>query len=79
MPQRTFAMTRTAQAKPGDKWPLDEVFLHIHGKAHYLWRAIDQHGNVLDILVQTRRSARVIVTDKLRSYAIAKHELPSGV
>ncbi len=39
----------------GDKWHLDEVFLKINGKTHYLWRAVDQHGNVLDILVQSRR------------------------
>ena len=34
------------------------MFLRIQGKTHYLWRAVDQHGNVLDILVQSRRSAR---------------------
>jgi hypothetical protein len=33
-----------------------EVFLKINGKTHYLWRAVDQHGNVLDILVQSRRN-----------------------
>ncbi len=41
---------------PGDTWHLDEVFLTIQGKAVYLWRAVDQHGNVLDILVQSRRN-----------------------
>src|ERR671919_906849 len=40
----------------GDKWHLDEVFLTINGKRHYLWRAVDQDGNVLDILVQRRRN-----------------------
>ncbi|EFH84809.1 IS6 family transposase [Ktedonobacter racemifer] len=40
----------------GDKWHLDEVFLKINGKQHYLWRAVDQYGNVLDILVQSRRN-----------------------
>jgi putative transposase len=35
---------------------LDEVFLKINGKTSYLWRAVDQHGNVLDILVQRRRN-----------------------
>src|ERR671925_116656 len=38
-----------------DMWHLDKVFLTIHGKRHYLWRAVDQEGNVLDILVQRRR------------------------
>ena len=42
----------------GDKWHLDEVFIRINGKIHYLWRAVDQHGNVLDILVQPRRDAQ---------------------
>src|SRR4028119_1555498 len=40
----------------GDKWHLDEVFLIIQGKTAYLWQAVDQHGNVLDILVQSRRN-----------------------
>jgi putative transposase len=69
------------------------VFVRIQGVQHYLWRAVDQHGVVLDILVQERRDAnaakrffrrllkrldyvpRVIVTDKLRSYGVAKHHL----
>jgi putative transposase len=34
------------------------VFLTIHGERHYLWRAVDQDGNVLDILVQRRRNKR---------------------
>ena len=37
---------------------LDEVFIKINGKIHYLWRAVDQHGNVLDILVTSRRDAK---------------------
>ena len=43
--------------KPGDTWHLDEVFLRINGALHCLWRAVDQRGVVLDILVQERRSA----------------------
>ena len=38
-------------------WHLDEVFLKINGALHYLWRAVDQNGVVLDILVQDRRNA----------------------
>lgn len=41
---------------PGDRWHLDDVFLSIYGKLRYLWRAVDQDGEVLDILVQPRRS-----------------------
>jgi hypothetical protein len=48
---------RRRRPKPGDTWHLDEVFLRINGVLHYLWRAVDQHGVVLDILVQDRRSA----------------------
>lgn len=47
---------RRRRAQPGDKWFLDEVFLKINGKTSYLWRAVDQDGNVLDILVQSRRN-----------------------
>ena len=46
---------RQRRARPGDKWYLDEVLLKIRGKRHWLWRAVDQDGIVLDILVQGRR------------------------
>ena len=49
---------RRCRPQPGDKWHLDEVFLTIKGEHHYLWRAVDQEGNVLDILVQRRRDKR---------------------
>jgi putative transposase len=44
--------------QPGDKWHLDEVYLKIKGKTCYLWRAVDQNGVVLDILVQSRRDSK---------------------
>jgi len=77
----------------GDKWHLDEVVISIAGKKHYLWRAVDQDGFVLDVLVQSRRDTkaakrllrqllkkqgrapRVLITDKLKSYAAAKEDL----
>jgi putative transposase len=46
---------RHRRPRLGDTWHLDEVVLTIHGERHYLWRAVDQDGNVLDILVQQRR------------------------
>jgi transposase-like protein len=73
------------------------VFIKIGGKTHYLWRAVDQHGNVLDILVTSHRDAkaatrffrklltgleyvpRVLVTDKLASYEVARRRLMPGV
>jgi len=73
-----------------------QVVLTIAGVKHWLWRAVDQTGMVLDILVQSRRDTRaakrllrkllkkqtrpprVMITDKLRSYAAAKREaMPS--
>ena len=51
------ARLRRRRPRPGDTWRLDEVFLRINGVLHYLWRAVDQHGVVLDILVQDRRNA----------------------
>ena len=42
----------------GDKWHLDEVCLMIRGQKHWLWRAVDQDGVVLDVLVQRRRDKR---------------------
>src|SRR5216683_4085601 len=46
---------RRRSPRPGDRWHLDEVFLKINGRIHYLWRAVDQDGDVLDILVQSKR------------------------
>src|SRR5277367_6598035 len=48
---------RRRRPRPGDKWHLDEVFIRINGRLLYLWRAVDQHGNVLDVLVQSHRNA----------------------
>src|SRR5262245_50395794 len=47
---------RRRRAQTTHKWHLDEVFLTINRKQQYLWRAVDQHGHVLDILVQSRRN-----------------------
>ena len=56
---QTFAnQLRRRRARPGDKWHLDEAFITIKGKTHYLWRAVDQDGTVLDILVTSRSDAK---------------------
>jgi len=91
------ARLRKRRPRPGDTWHLDEVFLRIGGELHYLWRAVDQHGVVLDILVQARRNASAakrffkrllkglrykpkrLVTDGLRSYAVAHRKVMSEV
>ncbi len=46
------------QGRLGDTWHLDELFVTIQGQQHYLWRAVDQDGDVIDILVQPRRDRR---------------------
>ncbi len=53
--QQYASALRRRQSRPGDKWHLDEVCIKINGEQKYLWRAVDQDGNVLDILVQDRR------------------------
>jgi transposase-like protein len=43
---------------PSDRWHLDEMVLRIAGERMYLWRAVDDEGEVLDMLVQGRRDTR---------------------
>src|SRR4051794_19187606 len=95
---REFAnRIRRRAPRRGDKWHLDEVVITIAGTKYWLWRAVDQEGYVLDVLVQSRRdkkaakrllrkllkkrgrAPRVLITDKLKSYAAAKREIMPGV
>ena len=46
------------QGRLGDVWHIDEVFVTIQGQRQYLWRAVDQDGDTIDILVQRRRNQR---------------------
>ncbi len=56
---QTYANGLRRKSPPsGDRWHLDEVFLKIKGQTHYLWRAVGQDGDVLDILVQSRRNKK---------------------
>jgi len=57
---RSFAghIRKRSAEKLGDKWHLDEVVFTIAGKKHWLWRAVDQEGFVLDVLVQSRRNTK---------------------
>ncbi|SEB04842.1 IS6 family transposase [Rubrimonas cliftonensis] len=90
------AAVRRARPAPNDQWHLHEMVIRIHGETHWLWRAVDAGGEVLDMLVQSRRNAkaaerflrkliqrwgrpRVIVTDKLGSYASAIGDLAPGL
>ena len=49
---------RRRRGRMGDTWYLDEVFVTIQGQRQYLWRAVDEDGDVIDILVQSRRNRR---------------------
>jgi len=49
---------RRRSPRAGDRWHLDEVFLKINSRIHYLWRAVDQDGDVLDIMVQSKRDKK---------------------
>src|SRR2546429_7247699 len=80
---------RCGRPRPSDRWHLDEMVVRIAGKHMYLWRAVDDEGEVIEILVQRRpdRSAAVKLlrkqgfaptrgtTDKLRSYGAAFQHL----
>lgn len=88
--------TRRLKRKPPsrrDIWHLDEVAVTISGQEHWLWRAVDQDGYVLDEIVQTHRDTKAakrlltrllkkqvgpprrMITDKLGSYAAARHQV----
>jgi putative transposase len=91
------AIKRRSAGQLGDKWHLDEMVVTVAGKKQWLWRAVDQNGFVLDVLVQSRRNAkaarrlmrkllkkqghapRVMITDKLGSYAVAGREIMPAV
>ncbi len=47
---------RRRRGPMGDIWQLDEVFVKIQGRQLYLWRAVDEDGDVIDILVESRRN-----------------------
>ncbi|MDA1095594.1 MAG: IS6 family transposase [Acidobacteria bacterium] len=62
----TFGLDDARRLRPrrghhGDMWYLDGVFVRIQGRQHYLWRAVDEDGDMLDILVQSRRNRRAAV------------------
>ena len=52
---------RRRRGRLGDTWHLDEVFVTIQGRQQYLWRAVDEDGDVLDLLVQSHRNRRAAV------------------
>ena len=63
---------RKRRLKPHTTWHLDEVYLKIDGRMVYLWRAVDAEGEVLDVLVQSKRNkhaALKLMRKLLKKYA----------
>jgi putative transposase len=72
------AELRKRRPKPHSIWHLDEVYLKIDGRMVYLWRAVDAEGEVLDVLVQSRRdkhAALKLMRKLLRKYAVVPERL----
>ena len=76
---------RRLRPRPDGRWLLDEVFVSINGKRRYLWRAVDSEGEVLDILVQSRRNKKaalklmrkLLKKQGFSPYAFVTDKLPS--
>ena len=72
------AQLRKRRPKPHATWHLDEVYLKIDGRMAYLWRAVDAEGEVLDVLVQSRRNkhaALKLMRKLLKKYAFIPERL----
>jgi putative transposase len=72
------AELRKRRPKPHATWHLDEVYLKIDGRMVYLWRAVDAEGEVLDVLVQSKRDKRAalkLMRKLLRKYAVVPERL----
>ena len=69
---------RKRRLKPHATWHLDEVYLKIDGRMVYLWRAVDAEGEVLDVLVQSKRNkhaALKLMRKLLKKYAFVPERL----
>jgi transposase-like protein len=69
---------RQLRPKPHPQWHLDEMFVSIGGRRMYLWRAVDQYGDVLEILVQRsrdKRAAMKLMRKLLKRFALAPRTL----
>jgi transposase-like protein len=53
-------IARFAQHSPGDRWYVDETYVKVSGVWRYVYRAVDQHGQVIDVLVSVRRDADAV-------------------
>src|SRR4030088_534627 len=69
---------RKRRPKPHTTWHLDEVYLKIGGRMVYLWRSVDAEGEVLDVLVQSRRNKRAalkLMRNLLKKYGFVPDKL----
>jgi putative transposase len=72
------AHLRKRRPKPHGTWHLDEVYLKIDGRMVYLWRAVDAEGEVLDLLVQSKRNKQAalnLMRKLLKKYAFVPERL----
>ena len=72
------ALLRKRRPKPCTTWHLDEVYLKIDGRMVHLWRAVDAEGEVLDVLVQSKRNksaALKLMRKLLKKYAFVPERL----
>ena len=68
------ASLRRSRPRASDRWHLDEMVIKIQGRRYWLWRAVDDEGEVLDFLVQTRRcanAARQLLRKLLKKHKFA--------
>ena len=75
---RVAADLRKRRPKPHTTWHLDEVYLKINGRMVYLWRAVDAEGEVLDVLIQSRRNKQAalkLMRKLLKKYAFVPDKL----
>lgn len=73
---------RPARHVPGGQWFLDETYVRVAGRWMYVYRAVDQHGQVLDILVSVRRdggAARAFLTRALKPVRLHSRSPPTGL
>ena len=68
---------RRKQPDGNDIWHMDEVVVSIAGKKHWLWRAVDKHGYVLDEIVQSRRNAKA--AKRLLTRLLQRQGMPHAV
>jgi putative transposase len=72
---------KAVRRKPGSTWHLDEMFVMLRGEPYLLWRAVDEHGAELDVLVQKWRdkaAARVAVVGRVRKFGIGPRQWTCG-